>query len=177
MNITIITGSAHRHGTSALLADKFAEGAEEAGHAVFRFDAAFKNVHACLGCDTCRAKKAGCVFKDDMDQLNPHILQADMIVFASPVYYFNVNAQLKSVIDRFYANNSALQGNKKTALLLSMADTSAGSAEGSEAFFKHFADYMGWERLGVISATGSWTREDIEKTDFPQRAYDLGRSL
>lgn len=177
MNITVITGSAHRNGTSALLADKFIEGAKEAGHEVFRFDAAFKNIHGCIGCDTCNKKGNGCVYKDDMEELNPHILEADVIVFASPIYYFNINAQVKSVIDRFYANNSALQGNKKTALLLSMADNTTESAEGPEIFFKHFADYMSWENLGVISATNSWTRADMEKTDFPQKAYELGKSL
>ncbi len=177
MKITVITGSAHRHGTSALLADKFIEGAKEAGHEVARFDAAFKNIHGCLGCDTCNKKPNGCVFKDDMEEINPYLLQADAIVFASPVYYYNISAQLKSVIDRFYANNSALRGNKKAALLLSMADEPIETAEGPEYFFKHFTDYMGWENLGVISATGCETRADIEKTDFPQKAYELGRSL
>ena len=62
MNITVITGSAHRNGTSALLADKFIEGAKEAGHDVFRFDAAFKNIHGCIGCDTCNKKGNGCVY-------------------------------------------------------------------------------------------------------------------
>ncbi len=177
MKITVITGSAHRHGTSALLADKFIEGAKEAGHEVFRFDAAFKNVHGCLGCDTCNKKANGCVFKDDMEEINPYLLQADVIVFASPVYYFNISAHLKSVIDRFYANNSALRGNKKAALLLSMAEETAEAAEGPEYFFKHFTGYMDWENLGVVSATSSETRADIEKTNFPRRAYELGRNL
>ncbi len=177
MNITVITSSAHRKGTSALLADKFIEGAKEAGHEVFRFDAAFKKIHGCIGCDTCNKKAGGCVFKDDMEELNPHLLEADVVVFVSPIYYFNINAQLKSVIDRFYANNSALQGKKKTALLLSMADVSTASAEGAEHFFKHFANYMGWDNLGVISATNSWTRADMENTDFPQKAYELGKNL
>lgn len=110
--ITVITGSAHKNGTSAYLADLFIKGAEEAGHEVFRFDAAFKDVHGCIGCDTCISKGA-CVWKDDMLELNPHILEADVIVFASPIYYYNINAQIKNPIDRFYANNTALQGNKK----------------------------------------------------------------
>ncbi len=87
------------------------------------------------------------------------------------------SAHLKSVIDRFYANNSALRGNKNTALLLSMADETIESAEGPEYFFKHFSDYMRWKNLGVISATGCETRANIEKTDFPQKAYELGRCL
>ena len=177
MKITVITGSAHKHGTSALLADKFIEGAVEAGNEVFRFDAAFKEIHGCLGCDTCINKGNGCVFKDDMQEVNPHLLDSDAIVFVSPVYYYNINAQLKSVIDRFYANNATLQGNKKSALLLTMADDCMESAEGPVAFFKNFTKYMKWENKGVIAAMNCWKREDIENSDYPQKAYELGKSF
>ncbi len=177
MKITVITGSAHRNGTSALLADKFIEGAKEAGHEVFRFDAALKNVHGCIGCNACITKGKGCVYKDDMEELNPHLMDADVIVFVTPIYYYNINSQIKSVIDRFYVNNSALQCGKKTMLLLSMADTSTDSAEAAMVFFNHFAKFMNWENLGILASTGSWTRADIEKSDSPQKAYEWGRAL
>lgn len=177
MKITVITGSAHRQGTSALLANEFIKGATEAGHEVFRFDAAFKNIHGCIGCDTCNKKGTGCVFKDDMQELNPHILEADMIVFASPIYYYNINAQIKAVIDRFYANNAALQGNKKAALLLTMADDCHESADGPTVFFERYTHYMKWENLGVIAAMNSWTVDDIKRTDYPQQAYEFGKGL
>ncbi len=177
MKITIITGSARKRGTSALLAENFIEGATEAGHEVFRFDAAFKDVHGCLGCDTCRKTTNGCVFKDAMTELNPHLLEADAIVFVSPIYYFNVSAQLKAVIDRFYAHNAKLQKGKKAALLFTMADDTAVVAEGASAFFKHLCDYMEWENKGILAAPACWQREDIEKTDFPQRAYELGKGF
>lgn len=177
MKITVITGSAHRKGTSALLADKFIEGAEAAGHEVFRFDAAFKNVHGCLGCDTCVDKGEGCVFKDDMLELNPHLIEADAVVFVSPIYYYNINAQIKAVIDRFYANNAVLQGGKKTALLLTMADDCTESAEGATVFFRHFTKYMKWENRGVIAAINCWHRADIEQSEYPQQAYELGKNL
>lgn len=177
MKIVLITGSAHKHGTSALLADKFIEGAKEAGHEVFRFDAAFKNIHGCLGCDTCITKGKGCVYKDDMGELNPRLLESDAIVFASPIYYYNINAQVKAVIDRFYANNSALQGHRKSALLLTMADDCLESAEGAMTFFKHFTKYMKWDNRGVIAAINSWKREDIEQSEYPQKAYELGKGF
>ncbi len=177
MRITVITGSAHKHGTSALLADKFIEGAREAGHDVFRFDAAFKQVHPCIGCDTCNTKKNGCVYKDDMQEVNPHLLEADVLLFVSPVYYYNINAQLKAVIDRFYANNAALQKNKKALLMLTMADDTTESADAPTVFFDRFCNYMEWENLGVLSAIACWTREDIEKTDYPQQAYEWGKSI
>lgn len=176
MKVTVITGSAHRHGTSAHLADKFIEGATVAGHEVFRFDAAFQQVHGCLGCDACR-KGGGCVYRDDMQTLNPHLLDCDAVVFASPVYYFNINAQIKAVIDRFYANNAALQGHKRAALLVTMADDCLDSAEGPEAFFRQFTRYMRWENLGVVAAINSATPADLARTDYPRQAYELGRSL
>lgn len=177
MRIVVITGSAHKHGTSALLADKFIEGATEAGHEVYRFDAAFRNVRGCLGCDTCINKGKGCVHKDDMEELNPHLLESDAIVFASPIYYYNINAQLKAVIDRFYANNAALQGGRKSALLLTMADDCLESAEGPMAFFNNFTKYMKWENRGVIAAMNSWRREDIEQSEYLQQAYELGKNF
>lgn len=176
MKVTIITGSAHRKGTSALLADRFAEGAGEAGHEVYRFDAAFKDVHGCIGCDTC-LKKGKCVFNDDMSELNPHLLEADALVFVSPIYYYNINAQIKAVMDRFYANNSALQGKKKAFLLLTMADETTESADGATVFFDRYTDYMQWENAGVIAATSCWTREDIEASPYPEKAYQMGKSL
>ncbi len=177
MKITIISGSAHKNGTSALLVDKFIEGATEAGHEVFRFDAAFKSVHGCIGCDTCVTKSNGCVFKDDMQELNPHILEADVLVFASPVYYYNINAQIKVVIDRFYANNSSLQEKKKAVLMVTMADDCIESAEGPATFFFNFCQYMKWENGGMIVAMDCWSRADIEKTNYPQQAYELGKNV
>lgn len=96
MKIVVITGSPHRHGTSALLADRFIQGAREAGHEIFRFDAAFQDLHPCLGCDRCRQGDKVCVWKDDMTGLNPHLLAADMIVFASPIYYYDWSAHGRS---------------------------------------------------------------------------------
>ena len=132
IKIVIITGSAHRHGTTATLTDHFQRGVESAGHEVFRFDAAFKNVHPCIGCDKCN-RTGECTFvADDMKELTPHLLEADAVVFVSPIYYFDINAQLKSVIDRFYANNPALMGKKKTVLITAMADPDKKDRLGGE---------------------------------------------
>ncbi len=106
MKITIITGSAHKNGTTAYLADQFCKGAIAAGHEIYRFYAAVQNIHPCIACEKCHNNNGGCVFKDDMELLNPHLLEADAIAFVSPIYYYDINAQLKAVIDRFYAKGS-----------------------------------------------------------------------
>lgn len=115
MKITIITGSAHNNGTSAYLAQQFMRGATEAGHGATRFDAAFMNIHPCIGCDYCRRKDGKCVFQDDMNKINPALKKADAMIFVSPIYYYDINAQLKTVIDRFYANTAEIQTEESSA--------------------------------------------------------------
>ena len=85
MKTLVITGSPHKNGTTALLANEFIAGAEEAGGQVVRFDAAFKNVHPCIACEKCHSGNGGCAFKDDMERLNPELLEADAVVFISPI--------------------------------------------------------------------------------------------
>lgn len=177
MKIVVITGSPHRHGTSALLADKFIQGAQEAGHEVFRFDAAFADLHPCLGCRKCRTTDQGCVHKDDMEVLNPHLLAADLVAFASPIYYYDWTAQLKTAIDRFYANSPALRHPKKTALLLTMEDDTMASAAGAILSYEGMTNFLHWHRVGVLSALDCLDLEAMAKTDYPQQAYELGKSL
>lgn len=177
MNVVVITGSAHKNGTTSYLTDKFIEGATEAGHDVFRFDAAFKKVHPCIACEKCHNTDTGCAFKDDMQELNEHLLAADAVIFVSPIYYYDINAQLKSVIDRFYANDAALHKNKKTALIVAMADNTMTSAKGAVASFEGTANFLEWEIAGTVIAKDSWTLDMLKESDYPSQAYELGKSL
>ena len=177
MKITVITGSAHKQGTTAYLADEFIRGAKEAGNEIYRFDAGLVNIHPCIACETCNTKHNGCVFKDDMETLNPHLIEADMVVLVSPIYYYDINAQLKAVIDRFYANNSELQGNKKTILMVACADDTMESVDGAVVSFKRFASYMNWNVAGMVTANNSWTLDDLKNTEYPEKAYELGKSI
>ena len=177
MKIVMITGSAHKKGTSASLADAFIRGAEEAGHEVFRFDAAFKNVHPCIGCEKCHNTETGCAFPDDMTELNPKLLASDAVVFVSPIYYYGLSAQLAAVLDRFYANDDALHAPKKTALMVTMAEDDPETAAGAVATFKGNAGYLGWEIAGTVIGQGCGSVEELEKKDFLQQAYELGKSM
>ena len=178
MNILMITGSAHKKGTSSYLADALAKGAKEAGHAVCRFDAAYKNVHPCIGCDSCQKNGRICVFKDDMQELNPELLKAEVVVFVSPIYYYDINAQIKAVIDRFYANNSLLKGaDKKAVLMLTYADETEEAAEGAVASYKGMLKYLEWENVGIVSAKACYVLEDVVNSEYPKQAYKLGKSL
>lgn len=177
MKLVVLTGSAHKNGTTALLAEEFIAGAKEAGHEVFRFDAAFKNVHPCIACEKCHTSDEGCAFKDDMAELNPHLLEADGIVFVSPIYYYDINAQLKSVIDRFYANDAALHKNKKAALIVTMADDTEKTANGAVATFEGMADFLEWDIAGTVIGVSCATLDDLKKTDYPKQARELGKAF
>ena len=178
MNIVILSGSPHKKGTSALLADAFTDGARQAGHTVTRFDCAFLQVGGCRGCDYCGAHDGVCVQRDDMAQILPAVLAADVVVFASGVYYFGLTAQLKAVIDRFYAGNSRLMTQKKrAALLITCADSAAPTVDATVAHYHAVCDYLGWQDAGMVTGLGLSTRADAEASDYPARAKALALAL
>jgi len=177
MKVLVITGSPHKNGATAILAENFINGARKAGHDVYRFDSAFKTIHSCIACEKCHNTITGCVFKDDMEVLNPYLLDGDAVIFISPIYYYAMSAQIKTVIDRFYANDEILHGNKKTALIVAMADDTIDSAMGAIEAFKGMASYLKWKIAGSVIAISSSNADNLNKTDFPKQAYELGKNL
>ena len=177
MKIVVLTGSPRKSGNSAYLAEQFIKGAEEQGHEVFRFDCAFKQVEPCRACNRC-GMNGTCIFNDDFFELRPKLIEADMVVFATPMYYFGISAQMKRVIDRFYAINGQIKGaRKKAAFLMTYADTAAREAEPMLAHYRMLMDYLGWTSVGEVVAPGVWTAGSIRNTDYPGQAYRLGKSL
>ena len=178
MYIVMITGSPHKHGTSAQLADAFIRGATENGHTIFRFDTAFECVHPCIGCDTCQCGKKPCVFQDSMNCLYPELKKADMIVFVSPLYYHAMSAQLKMAIDRSHGIDDDLVGTHKKAMLIMTAASSVQSIfDGAVGSYHETLKYLDWDNCGTLLAYGCYERADIEKTEYPQKAYELGKAV
>lgn len=177
MKVTVITGSPHRKGTSALLADEFIRGAREAGWDTYRFDAAFEEFGPCLGCDRCGMGAAPCVQKDAMQKLLPELLASQAVALVTPLYYFGFSAQIKKVIDRFYSRTGALTGNKRVFLLATAYDAKDWTMKALTTHYETLARYMEWEDAGRVLAVGCGARPQIERSGFPQEAYRLGRSL
>lgn len=175
MKILVLTGSPRKGGNSSTLADNFIKGAEENGHKVVRFDAAFKNVHPCIGCNKC-GMNGDCIFKDDFEFVRRHIIDADVVVFATPMYYFGISAQLKAVIDRFYAINGKIHQPKKAVLLMTYANTSPAEAEPIKKHYEVLLNYLGWQDAGQVIASGVWPAGAVNNTDYPRQAYELGKN-
>ena len=176
MKIAVITGSPHKAGTSALLADKFIEGAEAKGHEVFRFNAAFKNIHACTGCNACEMD-GPCIFKDDIErELMPQLLAADLIVLVTPLYYYDMSAQLKTVIDRMHGRLRRFDG-KKSILMATAWNSSGWTFDALVDHYKSLVEFMHWQDMGMVLGYGCGTRRMIEATEFPEQAKRLGMSI
>lgn len=177
MKILVLTGSHRKNGNSNALAESFAEGAKEAGHEVTVFDCAQHKIGGCMGCNYCMKHDGTCVQADDFGLIRENILAADVIVLASPVYYFGVSAQLKAVVDRFYAiNNKLLHASKRAALLLAMGDTDMETASACVLNFKLMCGYLGWENIGHVIAGGTGNPGDV-KEDALKEAKDLAKAL
>jgi len=176
MKIFVITGSPRKEGNSNILVNNFIKGAQEKGHNVIRFDSAFKKVHPCIACEKCKPSTK-CIFDDDFEAIKNEILEADMIVFASPIYYYAVSSQIKTVIDRFYSIDEKLHTNKKAAVILTYADNTIETANLVLGNFKGMFEFLDWENVQNIIAPSLWSMGDVNNTDFIQKAYELGKSL
>ena len=176
MKLLVLTGSPRKNGNSHILASHFIQGAQKAGHEAYRFDAAMKNIHPCIACNSC-GMDGPCVFKDDFEFVREHIVSADVVAFATPMYYFGFPAQIKTVIDRFYALNGKIHVPKKAVLLMTYANNSAKQERPVHIHYEILLDYLGWTDAGRVIAPGVWPAGAVEHTPFPEQAYRLGISL
>lgn len=175
MKIVVLKGSPRKSGNSNWLADRLIKGAAEAGHEIVEFDCTRHKVGGCLACNAC-GMNGPCVQKDDFTSLREELLAADAIVLSSPIYYFGVSAQLKTVIDRFYSINAVI-GGKKSVFIATMGNPDVQVCASAKAMYEKMVVYLGWEDCGQIIVPGVWAAGDIQQTAYGQQAYELGYNL
>lgn len=177
MNIVLLQGSPRRKGSTSLLSDSFIKGAQESGHQVKRFDLASMNIHPCIGCVAC-GYEGPCVQKDDNEIVKKALLEADMVVFATPLYYFGMSAQLKTIIDRFCAYNSSLQKKHLKSALLTVAwDSEEWTFDALKGYYHTLVRYLNMEDCGIVLGYGCGTPAITKQSIYPNEAYELGKSL
>ena len=177
-NILVISSSPRRRGNSDLLADAFIEGAQEAGHTVEKISLHDKRIGFCRGCLGCQ-KTQRCILRDDMDDILPRMQQAEVIVFASPVYFYSLCGQLKTLLDRtnpLFAGDYAF---RDISLLARAADTDEKAMEGPKKALEGWVVCFEKARLcGVVQALGVTEAGDIRRTPAAlDAARDLGRGI
>ena len=167
MKIAVFNGSPRKENTSAMV-QAFREGAEAAGHEVEEYQVGRMKIAGCLGCEYCHTKEKGtCIQKDDLEKILPAYKEADMIVFASPIYYFTMTAQMEAAIQRVYCIGKPRKA-KKAALLLSSG--SPGVYDGAIAQFRAYMGYVGIEAAGVFTAHGAENKSEAKLAEIREFA-------
>lgn len=177
MKIVVLEGSPNKNGSTHILADYFREGAEKAGHSVEMIDVAHADIHPCTGCIHC-GYEGPCVQKDDVEDIRKKILAADMIVFSTPLYYYGMSAQLKTMIDCFCAFNSSIQQKHMKSVLLTVAwNSDEWTFDALAAHYKTLVRYLNLTDMGMVLGYGCGTPSMTRHSRFPQQAYNLGNQL
>ena len=176
MNILILSGSPRKGGNTELLAEAFAKGAS-ANHHVEIVSVRDYKVNPCLGCNACFKSNGVCAQKDDMTIIYEKMSQADMLVIASPVYFYGISAQLKAVIDRFHNPSRDSFHIKKMALLLVGAATLPELFDAILTEYNLCLNFFDIEDAGKVLVRGVKDKGDIKRTRFIEDSYQLGASL
>lgn len=188
--ILILRGGGRPHGNTELLCASFADGAQSAGHEVDNISLAAVKVNGCLGCGACRYGKP-CIQKDGFVEILPMIKAADLLVFASPLYYWTISSRLKAVIERFLClaepdENPPLGRYEKypakdCALLMTAADNLFWTFEHAVNYYKFtLVHYIGFRDKGMILAGGCGELDDtphIKETNYLKDAFEFGEKI
>lgn len=175
--ILILSGSPRNGGNSDILCDAFANGAAESGNEVEKIRVGAKKIAYCSACYYCRTHNGKCVHKDDMAEILQKMIEADVIVLASPVYFYSIDAQLKAVIDRTLARWLEVR-NKEFYYIVTMADSDEASADTTLACFRGYADCVnGAVEKGVIIGSGVYEPGKVTDTPAMEKAYRMGKNV
>ena len=177
MNVSVLQGSPNADGSTAILANEFARGARDGGHAVEIIDVAKLDIAPCTGCVAC-GYEGPCALSDDFDGVRRKILSADMLVFATPLYYYGMTAQLKAVVDRFCSANSSITRARLESALLAVAwNADHWTFDALEVHYDTLVRYLDLRDRGRVLGAGCGTPAMTKRSGFPKKAYELGRSL
>ena len=177
MRIIVLMGSPNKKGSTAILVDEFCRGAGESGHDVEVIDVCHADIHPCTGCVHC-GYEGPCVQKDDVERIRRELLSSDMVVFATPLYYYGMSAQLKTVVDRFCAYNSSLNSRHLKSALLTVAwNSDDWTFEALAAHYRTLVRYINFEDMGMVLGYGCGSVSMTKRIKYPEQAYQLGRNL
>lgn len=178
--IVILNGSPRKNGNTTALTAEFTKGAKEAGNDVTEFFLGSMKINGCKGCfGGHSSKEYPCVQQDDMNKIYPLVKECDIVVLATPLYYWNMSGQIRIAIDRLFAleegDGNLLRGHDRSSVLLM-----AGEGYGFDdvvSYYDHLLEHLKWENLGHVLAGGNGEIGDIKGKIELQEAYELGKSI
>jgi multimeric flavodoxin WrbA len=174
--VLVLSASPRKGGNSDLLCDQFMLGAKEAGNQVEKIFLRDKRINFCIGCGTCKDNGGNCVQKDDMAEVLDQMIGADVIVMATPVYFYTMNGQMKTLIDRTYSRYTEIS-NKEMYFIVTAADGRKQAMERTLEGFRGFTSCLGGPKeKGIIYGTGVWNMGDIKGSRAMIQAYEMGKA-
>lgn len=176
--VLILSATPRRGGNSDLLCDEFLKGAQDAGHEAEKIFLKDKKINYCTACGLCNTNGySGCSQNDDAQEIVDKMIEADVIVMATPVYFYTMNAQMKTLIDRCCCKYTKIL-NKEFYFIATAADGSKSSLERTFDGFRGFLDCLdGAVEKGLIYAPGVWTKGEIKDTPLMKQAYETGKNI
>ena len=181
--VLIIAASPRKNGNSTILALKAAEGVKASGGEADLVSIGNLKIAPCNGCDACIAKpEVGCIVKDDMQPLYQKIKQAQGVIFATPIYWFTMSAQLKAFIDRSYSiqgNDSWAFTGKDVGVIITYGDSDVFASGGINALrtFQDICAYSKANLVGMVYGTANKPGDIQANSDLLKKAYDLGEKM
>ena len=175
--ILVISTSPRKGGNSEALADEFIRGAQEAGHSVEKVTLYDKTIQFCRGCLTC-VKTRRCVIQDDAAAIVQKMLTADVIVFATPIYYYGMCGQMKTLLDRSNPLYSADYPFRDIYLLAAAAEEDSHTVDGAVTGLQGWVDCFEKARLaGTVFAGGVTAAGEIQGHPALNQAYAMGKNI
>lgn len=175
--VLILSASPRKGGNSDTLCDQFMLGAEEADNHVEKIFLRDNEINYCLACDVCKRNGGDCDQDDDMTEILDKMIAADVIVMATPVYFYTMDAQMKTLIDRTYSRYTSIS-NKEIYFIATAANPRKQSLERTIEGFRGFTFCLdGAKEKGIIYGTGAWNIGDIKGTRAMTEAYEMGKAV
>ena len=175
--IIVISTSLRTGSNSDMLADQFIEGAKAAGHEVEKISLAGKDIKFCKGCLACQ-KLGKCVIKDDVNDIMQKVLNADVVCWATPIYYYEMSGQMKTLIDRMNAMYPKDYRFRDIYLLTTAAEAEEDTPRRAEIGLTGWIDCYGKSSLkGHLFCGGVTDARDIEGNDSLMQAYEMGKGV
>lgn len=158
------------------MCERFAEGAWESGHEVEVVHLAERKIGFCKACGVCSERGLPCPQKDDMPEILERMIAADVLVLATPTYFYAMSAQMKTLIDRCCSRYREIRG-KDLYVLVTAADGDGPSMRRVMEGFRGFFDCLeGCQEAGVVYGFGVWKAGSIQGNSAMAEAYGLGKA-
>lgn len=176
MKVLAISASPRKGGNSDVLCDQFLRGAADSGNEIKKINLAGMHISPCAACYGC-TKTNRCVKDDDMEQIQQELIGADVIILATPVYFYSMDAQMKIMIDRCLPRYREIR-NKDFYYIITAADPEHSAAEGTIAGLRGYLRCLpGAKEKGIVYGTGTWDKGDVYRHPSFEKAYEMGRRI